>query len=334
MHDIVRQRVYRYRYGLIVLAVIALVAAGLTYTRTRSPVLVTGIELPLGSAASTDSSQGHVVAGYELQNEGFAVLDPTTGQYRELSNAFVYTISPNLRYSFTSDGLIDNTTGARVGDLAVPKQFGNPIWSPDGRWIAFSASRRGESFADRPLDRILFVDLVTGKGHQVKVQPDDHRGDSVYGWTADSSALVVTLSGRSSHGGIMLVETGGEMSSPISQGDRPDFPSYVGTLPGTDIAAFVPWQSSTRVGGNDAVFVNLRTGTTVDRFPYLGQRNAHYLGWLDQTHRAYLDGTTLKIEDTKSKVSQTSISLPWRPAQHVILGSAAALSPNSQQYVF
>lgn len=297
-------------------------------------VLVTGIELPLGSAASTGSSQGHVVAGYELQNGGFAVLDPATGQYRELSNTFVYAISPNLRYSFAGDGLIDNATGARVGDLDIPKQFGNPLWSPDGRWIAFSSTRRGESFADRPLDRILFVDLVNGKGHQVKVRPDDYRGNAVLGWTVDSSALVVSLTDGTPIWATMLVDTSGESFGLRQHRDRPEFGSFVGTLPGTDIAAFVPWQSSTKPGGNDAVFVNLRTGATVDRFPYLGQRNAHYLGWLDQTHRAYLDGTVLKIEDTKSKASQTSISLPWRPAQHVILGSAAALGPNAQQYVF
>ena len=99
------------------------------------------------------------------------------------------------------------------GQAAREVQYHNPVWSPDGRLLAFESDRDGR-FA-------IYIVGVDGSGLRRLTPPD--ASDSQPGWSPDGRRLVFTSS-DSGHGRLYVMDADGSNRRRItSSPDRRDF---------------------------------------------------------------------------------------------------------------
>lgn len=93
---------------------------------------------------------------------------------------------PPFTEAFTSIYIIDPFLGEIVKEFSGNGNYGGPVWSPDGKQIAYTLYREGEY-------NVFIHDLETGQDHQVV------SGAMVKGWSPDGHWLAL-LSERSGEG--------------------------------------------------------------------------------------------------------------------------------------
>src|SRR5436853_3091713 len=85
--------------------------------------------------------------------------------------------------------VMDFTTG-RVREMTrdTPREFSNqdPVWSPDGRSLAFTRTR-----ADQKLDILFVAELRTGAVKRVSPKEGEHNYHAA-DWSPDGRRLLIT----------------------------------------------------------------------------------------------------------------------------------------------
>lgn len=162
-------------------------------TQERRPIATYNI-FDLRSSWSTDSRYLAFSAGHgenTFTTLELYVLDTQTGDVEQLTdNSFTDSapwFSPDgksLAYTSAADGIhrlyvMDIAT--RETRLVSPDTFGwGPVWSPDGKWIAFESNHL--DLGGQKGDGDIFVIAPNGTNLQ-RLTWDDHRGwDRIIGW--------------------------------------------------------------------------------------------------------------------------------------------------------
>ena len=141
--------------------------------------------------------------------QAWRVADPTTGQYREVKGEVV-AVSPDQHFAVIRAikplvggvrdadpefAIYDTTSGRTVRTLTFPVKTLSPLWSPDGRWLAFPRDR-GENRADRVTEAVSFVEVTTGRTSTVEVDAGgEYEVEDALAWTSDSDTLLLSASG-------------------------------------------------------------------------------------------------------------------------------------------
>ena len=138
-------------------------------------------------------------------------LDVRSGQHTQLTDGpfdvLAFGVSPNGRhiaYSRTREGRFAHRTDLWVCDIdgKRPRQLTHdyatvmsPQWSPDGRWIAFSATlREGDAQTN-----LYVMDFASGRVHRLG-DPDLQVADPLsVQWDADSASIVFSQQHRGRH---------------------------------------------------------------------------------------------------------------------------------------
>ena len=164
--------------------------------------------------------------------------------------AFTRTPTPRTDdWSSAEIAAVEVETG-EIQSLLPVKGAGSPLYSPDGRWVAFQAGTGPPSWASTP---DLFVAPAAGGGHHLLAETFE-RWPELVGWSADSRALYYSDS-RGTATGLFAVSLEGGPPRQLDQGDV--VVSSASLNPSRSVVGFVA-QSTTRPA---EVYV-----TSLDRF--------------------------------------------------------------------
>lgn len=158
-------------------------------------------------------------------------LDAATGEHRQLTDGpfdalafhpsadgarIACTRTRSGRFSHRSDLWVCDADGS--GARQLTREFAtvmSPAWSPDGRWIAFSATG-----AEGDAQTSLFVmEFVTGRVHRLGDEDVQVADPLSVRWNKDSDSLVCTLAQRGRHQMARIAVPGGEVEI-LCHGDR------------------------------------------------------------------------------------------------------------------
>jgi Tol biopolymer transport system component len=149
-----------------------------------------GLTLVVASCAADDSQDA---------------LDYTVVIGKDVGRVFDHALSPDgtrLAFGVPVDGqgaiMVANTDGSDVTRLTFGVWDQDPVWSPDGRWIAY--------FAEAP-DFDLFV--VPSAGGDTRALALGQSVDRPQGWLPDGSAVVFWRAGRGSNLQTLAVDLDG-----------------------------------------------------------------------------------------------------------------------------
>jgi dipeptidyl aminopeptidase/acylaminoacyl peptidase len=111
--------------------------------------------------------------------------------------AFVVTTIDDKKHQYRSSIWVAPTTGGEARRLtAGPTNTSSPVWSPDGRWLAFVSEREGEPRSDEEKEQkkqgkgkpqIWLLPLDGGEAHQLTFM---EHGASSPVWSPDSTHLL------------------------------------------------------------------------------------------------------------------------------------------------
>lgn len=186
--------------GLATLALTGWVIAANAGLLGREPPILT-------AAPSADLVPNSLaVAAYTPRAAGdgsWKLINPVTGRYRDVQGNVV-AVSPDLRYavvkarkiigvstSLTPEfSIYASTTGKTLLRLEFPVNTQPPLWSPDGRWLAF-AHARNQNRADDVTQSVSLFDVITGKITAVDIKiTDQYIAAGLLAWTNDSRGLI------------------------------------------------------------------------------------------------------------------------------------------------
>ncbi len=199
--------------------------------------------------------------------------------------AFTHTPTPQTdAWSLADISVVEVDTG-EVQSLVPVKGVGSPLYSPDGRWVAFQAGSSPPSWASTA---DVFVVPAAGGQHHLLAETFE-RWAAIVGWSADSRMVYYTDT-RATATGLFAVSLAGGPPRQLDRGDMvmssvsPDpshsrvaFVAQDTTRPpevyATSLDPFMPLQVS-HVNHHVAAYPTSRTeppgpspGTTVSRRP-------------------------------------------------------------------
>ncbi len=129
--------------------------------------------------------------------------------------AFSHVRTPRVDDWPTADlSAVDVATGERKSLAASVTAENAPVYSPDGQWIAYSASRDKPTWAQ---DRVVRVMAATGGAPRTLADTPDNQANLV-GWSADGSKLYFTETGRTASR-IYALPVGGGAPVALDAGD-------------------------------------------------------------------------------------------------------------------
>ncbi|MBM4095047.1 MAG: S9 family peptidase, partial [Planctomycetes bacterium] len=129
--------------------------------------------------------------------------------------AIVHAIAPTVDAWTTSDiSIVDAATGQRKPLAASGAAESSPIHSPDGKWIAFTATTNPPSWAQEVT--IHVVPATGGTPRALAPTPDNQ--PSLVGWSADGKWIYCTET-RGTVGRFSALPTDGGPSRDLSAGD-------------------------------------------------------------------------------------------------------------------
>lgn len=293
-------------------------------------------------SAPRDPARRHVVSGYELNTPGTRVLDPLSGTYRVVHDP-VAAVSPNLRYVLTQRrverpggavayeySFYDTTTG-QVGRELPAMDYSEAWWSPNGRWIAF-AHYVAPTRSQRYIDRVLFLDVVTGKGHQASVWLVDRDATAVVGWTSESLSIALSTAGR--HVAVdpeyvLLTLNGGKkVMAGWPDGFRP-----VGMIPGGNFVVLKAKSDPTRTEPPETIVFDIRSGKIMRRYvPRPAPRGTVY-GWLNINEELIVDKNRISAFHVRTGMTRTLIVMP-EPVTDFRIAPGGGLAKTARKLAF
>ena len=104
------------------------------------------------------------------------------------NSAIAYISDRNGASNVWAAGLRDNSDTVITKNADPQLAFVCPIWSSDGKRLAYSTERRQNG---KPIRGLEVFDLATGESSKVMESADPMR---LIGWTADESALIIAVS--------------------------------------------------------------------------------------------------------------------------------------------
>src|SRR5262249_16824821 len=127
--------------------------------------------------------------------------------------AFTRNIDPDQAYSTNSDIYVVPITGGEAKKITTSLGADDaPLYSPDGKYLAFRSQVRAGYESDR--FRLIVLERATGRTTNVTEWVDGWVGDVT--WSPDSTRLFFTVEDRGRAGLQMIQATGGGSRNIIS----------------------------------------------------------------------------------------------------------------------
>ena len=157
---------------LVPISIVALILVGLFVWRPWQP---TATAEPLRAGALT--TLPGVERSPSLNPDGTQVAFDWTGLKQDNRDIYVQLIGSESRLRLTTD----------------PRDDYNPVWSPDGRWIAFFRGEPSELGLTLTARELRVIPSIGGSDRKLAdIQAQDFLGGVYLAWAADSHALVTT----------------------------------------------------------------------------------------------------------------------------------------------
>jgi dipeptidyl aminopeptidase/acylaminoacyl peptidase len=260
--------------------------------------------------------------------ESWRVADPNTGKYREVGGRVV-AVSPDQRFavlqplpqtaarSRLSFSIYATTSGKTIKNLHFPGTTREPLWSPDGHWLAF-AHERHENRADDVAEAVSFLDLTTGNLSHVTIKrTEQYDTTDLLAWTNDSRELIFAAGGLNTtpQSVIHLRMNRHGVLAPISTVWRPtSMWLRAGTTLGLQPSViYVSAFKDERLDGGRFDVLDAQSGTVrlsydLKQFPDLGKVGA----WLTSEQYAWPEGAQILALNARTGHSGPVLTLPSR----------------------
>lgn len=256
--------------------------------------------------------------------QAWRVADPTTGQYREVKGEVV-AVSPDQHFAVIRAikplvggvrdadpefAIYDTTSGRTVRTLTFPVKTLSPLWSPDGRWLAFPRDR-GENRADRVTEAVSFVEVTTGRTSTVEVDAGgEYEVEDALAWTSDSDTLLLSASGDKDDRLLYVRMSRAGALTRVKTEWRPK-----ATWSRVGVSVTQPAQAIHWTGMDDHIrfdVLDLAGGRVESSY-----QTASFTGdvqWLDGYHYARTTGRQVRVHDARTQSAAPALTLPSAPA--------------------